>query len=142
MDTWTKISKFKSRFNQTTLDIIEYAFHKEDFSEEDWFDLVFYFAKKEGLIDDNGNMLFKDFEDLEREDLAQLRKEIVLNSYYIGDYENSFGFNAKDISYFFDGYMDYITELCEEDKCLCKKIKCSSSIFGTARAITLYVNEN
>lgn len=74
MDTLTQISKFQSRFNQTTLDIIEYAYNKEDFNDEKWFDLVFYFAKQEGLIDDNGNMLFKDFEDLEREDLAQLRK--------------------------------------------------------------------
>lgn len=33
------------------------------------------------------------------EDLAKLRSEIVLNSHYIADYENSFGFNAKDVSY-------------------------------------------
>lgn len=57
----------------------------------------------------------KQFEDLTKEDLAKLRSEIVLNSHYIADYENSFGFNAKDVSYFFEGYMDYIAELCEED---------------------------
>ena len=55
------------------------------------------------------------FEDLTKEQLWALRNEIVLNSIYIADYENSFGFNSRDISYFFDGFMDYICELAEED---------------------------
>lgn len=57
----------------------------------------------------------KKFEDLTREDLAKLRKEIVLNSLYISDYENSFGISADSVGSFFDGYVSYLEELAEED---------------------------
>lgn len=58
----------------------------------------------------------KFFEDFTTEDLRQLRNEIVLNSIYVSDYENSFGISAKSVSDFFDGYMDYLSELVEEEK--------------------------
>lgn len=110
MDTLRQIEKFKTRFPKHINDIIYFAYQQEDLEDEEYFELCFFFAKQQGLIDKQGNMLFKDFEDLEK-----LRDEIVLNSHYIADYENSFGFDARDVSIFFDGYMDYIAELCEED---------------------------
>lgn len=58
----------------------------------------------------------KKFEDLTSSELWKLRDEITLNSIYIADYRNSFRFNAKDICTFFDGYVDYLFELAEEDK--------------------------
>ena len=57
----------------------------------------------------------KAFEDLTSAELSQLRKEIVLNSVFICDYDNSFGFNPWDIGSFFDGYVSYLEELAEED---------------------------
>ena len=55
------------------------------------------------------------FADLSSAQLADLRKEIVLNSLYISDYDNSFGFDSNHISTFFDGYVSYLEELAEED---------------------------
>lgn len=57
----------------------------------------------------------KRFEDLTREDLAKLRDEIVLNSLFIHDYENSFGFDPNSVCMFFDSYISYLDELAEED---------------------------
>ena len=57
----------------------------------------------------------KRFEELTREDLAKLRGEIVLNSLYISDYENSFGFSAKSVNLFFDSYISFLDEIAEED---------------------------
>ena len=57
----------------------------------------------------------KNFEELTKEELVELRNDIVLNSLYLADYENSFGFNAVQVSHFFEGYVDYIFELAEED---------------------------
>ena len=57
----------------------------------------------------------KAFEDLTSAELSQLRKEIVLNSVFICDYDNSFGFNPWDIGSFFDGYVSFLNELARED---------------------------
>lgn len=57
----------------------------------------------------------KRFEDLTSEELWALRKEIILNSIFVADYENSFGFNSRDVSDFFDGYLSFIYELADED---------------------------
>ena len=57
----------------------------------------------------------KAFEDLTSAELSQLRKEVILNSVFIYDYSNSFGFNPWDIGSFFDGYVSYLEELAEED---------------------------
>lgn len=115
MDTIRQIDKFKARLPKHINSMIDFAFQQEEYKDEQYFDLCFFFAKQYGLIDEQGNMLFKDFEDLEREDLQKLRNEIVLNSHYTADYFNSFGFNAKDVCTFFDGYMDFITEICKEN---------------------------
>lgn len=42
-------------------------------------------------------------------DLWKLRKEIVLNSLYLSDYENSFDIPIEDCCNFFEGYFE---ELC------------------------------
>lgn len=57
----------------------------------------------------------KKFEDLTSAELSKLRSEIVLNSLYVSDYNNSFGFDANDICSFFDGYVSYLEEIAEED---------------------------
>jgi hypothetical protein len=38
--------------------------------------------------------------------LWKLRQEIVLNSLYYKDYENSFGYDSHDVCDFFDGYLE------------------------------------
>lgn len=57
----------------------------------------------------------KTFEDLTKEELWQLRQEVVLNSVFTAHYTNSFGFNERDVCSFFDGYYDYLWELADED---------------------------
>lgn len=55
------------------------------------------------------------FENLTSKDLWRLREEICLNSLYISDYKNSFGFTSNCICTFFDGFMSYIEEIANED---------------------------
>ena len=47
--------------------------------------------------------------------LWALRQEIVLNSYFEPDYQNSFGFTTESVFVFFEGYMDYLDELATEE---------------------------
>ncbi|MBO5958037.1 MAG: hypothetical protein J6Q39_10840, partial [Bacteroidales bacterium] len=56
----------------------------------------------------------KAFEKLTSAELSKLRSEIILNSLYIADYKNSFGFNPNHICTFFNGYVSYLEELAEE----------------------------
>ena len=56
----------------------------------------------------------KRFEDFNKQDLEQLRKEIVLNSLYISDYNNSFNIDPHSVCDFFDGYISYMEELASE----------------------------
>ena len=51
---------------------------------------------------------------MERDALWQLRKEIVLNSLFMSDYRNSFGFTTRSVCDFFDGYVEYLEELATE----------------------------
>ena len=51
---------------------------------------------------------------LTKNKLWELRQEIVLNSLFVADYQNSFGYTAKSVCDFFDGYMDYLEELATE----------------------------
>jgi hypothetical protein len=57
----------------------------------------------------------KNFADLTSAELAELRSEIVLNSLFISDYDNSFGYDQNHICTFFEGYVSYLEELAEED---------------------------
>ena len=47
--------------------------------------------------------------------LWKLRQEIVLNSLYTADFDNSFRYTAHSTQSFFDGYMSYLEELMNED---------------------------
>ena len=53
--------------------------------------------------------------DLTKEQLWKLRQEIVLNSLFLKDYNNSFGIDVKECNSFFDGYVEYLNELAEAD---------------------------
>lgn len=53
--------------------------------------------------------------DLDKNQLWAIRQEICLNSLFLKDYENSFGIDAEEAYSFFDGYMSYLSELCEAD---------------------------
>ena len=55
------------------------------------------------------------FSDLKKEQLWELRQQIVLNSLFTDDYKNSFGFAPKSVQGFFDGYVEYLEELAKED---------------------------
>ena len=57
----------------------------------------------------------KRFEDFSIEDLRTLRNEIVLNSLFVSDYENSFGISAKSVSLFFDSYMSFIWDIAHNE---------------------------
>ena len=48
------------------------------------------------------------------DDILKLRKEIELNSLYITDYTNTLGIDPKWVANLFDGYVDYLVELSEE----------------------------
>ena len=52
---------------------------------------------------------------LTREELCDLRNEIVLNSLYTSDYENTHHILPRDVQDFFDGDVEYLYELAEED---------------------------
>lgn len=55
------------------------------------------------------------FNDVTQEMLWKLRMEIRLNSFYVHDYDNSFGLTALSVSDFFDSYVEYLGELAEEE---------------------------
>lgn len=52
--------------------------------------------------------------DLTLSQLKELRYEVVMNSLFLKDYENSFGIDAKEVCDFFDGYVQYLFEIAEE----------------------------
>jgi hypothetical protein len=56
----------------------------------------------------------QNFDELTIDELWQLRNEVTLNSIYVPHFKNSFGFDARDVAYFFEGYVDYLQELAEE----------------------------
>lgn len=51
---------------------------------------------------------------LNKNQLWQLRQEIVLNSLFLNDYENSFGINARECCDFFDGYVEDLVDMARE----------------------------
>lgn len=57
----------------------------------------------------------KDFEDINKDELWEIRKQISLNSLYEYDYFVKEGYNPRDLSYFFDGYVDYLHEVAEDN---------------------------
>jgi hypothetical protein len=52
---------------------------------------------------------------LNKKALKSLRKEIVLNSLYYSDYENSMGIDKHNVCNFFESYVEYLGEIIEEN---------------------------
>lgn len=55
-------------------------------------------------------------ENLGKIQLKRLREDITLNSIYYSDYENRYGIDRADVYTFFDSYLEYLTELMQEDR--------------------------
>lgn len=53
---------------------------------------------------------------LDIKQVVVLRKEIVLGSSNVADYENSFNIHPENVKRFFDGYIDFLQMLQEEDE--------------------------
>ena len=53
--------------------------------------------------------------ELTKEQLWELRLQIVLNSLFVHDYDNSLGIPAQEACDFFDGYAEYLWDLAEQD---------------------------
>lgn len=51
---------------------------------------------------------------LNKKQLKQLRKEIVLNSIYLKDYDNTLFIKNKTVCDFFDSYIEYLYEIASE----------------------------
>lgn len=49
------------------------------------------------------------------QDLKNLRNNITLNSLYINDYKNRYNINPAYLINFFDGYIEYLQELAQEN---------------------------
>ena len=60
---------------------------------------------------------------LTAKELRSLRREIALNSLYLGDYSNSLGIDEKEAFDFFEGYVGYLLELAGKDG-----IKCDNAL--------------
>lgn len=56
----------------------------------------------------------KRLEELSKDELWALRKEIVLNSLFVSDYRNSFGISPKSACDFFDGYCHFLWDIAEQ----------------------------
>lgn len=59
--------------------------------------------------------IMKRLENFKREDLERFRKDIVLNSLFVSDYQNSFGITPDSACLFFDSFMSFLEDLAEED---------------------------
>lgn len=51
---------------------------------------------------------------LNKEELWQLRQQVVVGSMYTADYTNNFNINETDVCGFFEGYESFISELIDE----------------------------
>lgn len=50
-----------------------------------------------------------------REQLWKLRQEVCLGSLFVDDYRNSFGLTAKSVCDFFDGYIEFLWDIAQDD---------------------------
>jgi hypothetical protein len=57
----------------------------------------------------------KEFSELTKSELWELRNEIELDSIYISEFKNSFGYHPYSVCMFFDGYLSYLQELAESE---------------------------
>ena len=52
---------------------------------------------------------------MSEENLWKLRQEIKLGSLFIADYRNSFGVEPHKVCDFFDGFLEFVGEVMQED---------------------------
>lgn len=76
-----------------------------------------------------------------KKDLQILRNEIVLNSLFISDYENSFGLDPWEVNAFFDGYLDYLEDLMLENDCSDENYFDNLEKYDTLENLWNYYNE-
>ena len=57
----------------------------------------------------------KQIKDLGPIQLWRLRKDIVLNSLYLTDYENRYGVDPQEVYNFFDGWLEFLEEDMREE---------------------------
>lgn len=69
---------------------------------------------EENTLEESLKEAKEDTIELTVDDILKLRKEIKLNSIYTRDYTNTLGIDPKWVAVFFDGYVDYLVELSEE----------------------------
>lgn len=86
--------------------------------------------------------------DLTKEELLQLRKDIVLNSIYLEDYENSLGLDPREVHDFFQGFSEFTEELADmqggdpEDYDTEEALLTYYRDFETGNAFTHYIEES
>ena len=78
---------------------------------------------------------------LSKKDLQVLRNEILLNSLFISDYENSFGLDLWEVNTFFDGYLDYLEDLMIENNCSDENYFDNLEKYDTLENLWNYYNE-
>ena len=78
---------------------------------------------------------------LSKKDLQVLRNEIILNSLFISDYENSFGLDFWEVNAFFDGYLDYLEDLMLENNCSDENYFDNLEKYDTLENLWNYYNE-
>ena len=78
---------------------------------------------------------------LSKKDLQILRNEVVLNSLFTSDYENSFDLDTREVNVFFDGYLDYLEDLMLENDCTDENYFNNLRKYDTLENLWTYYNE-
>ena len=99
-DNGEEVEEGKNVSNKLTLMQEKFADDDDDDDDEDEDDD----DEDEDYDDDDDEDI--DFNDLTKEQLWELREEIVLGSLYINDYENSFGIDPEAVCGFFDSFIE------------------------------------
>ena len=87
------------------------------------------------------NLIKGGYKMLSKKDLQILRNEIVLNSLFISDYENSFGLDPWEVNAFFDGYLYYLEDLMLENDCTDENYFDNLEKYDTLENLWNYYNE-
>lgn len=117
MDYFTRIDKIKSALRELTGEQVYDLFTGwhglqllDDGFMQHLIDEGYMEEEDEDEDEDEGEEMH-----LTKNKLWALRQEIVLNSLFMSDYQNSVGYTPQSVWAFFDGYMDYLDELATEE---------------------------
>ena len=80
-----------------------------------WDDVVDDIEWRSDEIEESLKESKEDTIELTIDDILKLRKEITLNSVETRDYTNTLGVDPNWVANFFDGYLDYLVEIAEEE---------------------------